>query len=113
MAYRDGRPHASGYAFTGYLVTNERGEHVATWPNAVDPARTGCRVDRSKGVHQHRCSRAHAETVDGYRSWVAHEEATAEAATHGYPTELADYWRDRGGRPNFRTYLLDMRSTSD
>jgi hypothetical protein len=42
--------------------------------------------------------------VDGYRAWREAEEAAAEAATNGYETELAEYWRENR-RPTFRAYL--------
>lgn len=77
------------------------------WPHALNPMRSPCRVDRGKGLAQHRCSHAHATLVDGYRAWVRNEEAAAEAATHGYETELAEYWATHT-RPTLKAYLLGM-----
>jgi hypothetical protein len=78
--------------------------HPLGWQRALHPSRTHCRIDASKGVRQHRCSWSHVEVVDGYRAWREAEEAAAEAATNGYETELAEYWRENR-RPTFRAYL--------
>lgn len=80
--------------------------HPLGWPRALHPAECPCKVDQAKGVRQHRCSREHAELVEGYRSWREAAEQAAEAASAGYATELADYWRTAGGAPTFRRYLL-------
>lgn len=83
-------------------------ERTRTWPNALPGHRSPCRPDSSKGLRQHRCSRSHAELVDGYRAIAHAEELAAEAATNGYATELAEYWRDHP-RTTFRDYLIGMR----
>lgn len=96
---------------TGTLVVwrdAEGREHTRTWPNALPGHRSPCRIDSTKGLRQHRCSAAHASAVEGYRAWREHELAQAEAATHGYETELAEYWREHE-RPTFKAYLLGMR----
>lgn len=93
-------------------VTGRLTQHTRTWPRALPGHRTSCRIDASKGLRQHRCSVAHRELVDGYRAVVRHEEQQAEAATHGYDTELADYWRDHP-RTTFRDYLTSRRHTAD
>ena len=81
--------------------------HPLGWPNALHPSRSPCRIDRGKGRQQHRCSSAHADVVEGYRLWREVEERAAEEATHGYATELDDYWRDRQ-RPTFSAYLAGV-----
>ena len=80
------------------------------WPRALPAHRSPCRHDSTLGIHQHRCSRTHAEVVEGYRSWRDSEYAMAELLTGGYSTELADYWSTRP-RPTFRDYLTGMRNT--
>jgi hypothetical protein len=78
--------------------------HPLGWPRALHPRQTPCRVDVSKGVHQHPCSVEHRNVVDGYRSWRENEEQEAERQTLAYATEVDDYWRSRQ-RPTFRSYL--------
>jgi hypothetical protein len=78
------------------------------WPRALHPFRTPCRPDKGKGIHQHRCSAHHASIVEGYRAVREAQESAAETATHGYATELAEYWRDHP-RMTFRDYLIGMR----
>lgn len=80
-------------------------QHTRTWPNALPGHRSPCRPDAAKGLHQHRCSRAHAELVDGYRAYREHANAEAEKATQQYAAELADYWRTHE-RPTLKAYLL-------
>lgn len=87
-------------------------EHTRTWPRALPGHRSGCRVDASKGLRQHRCSEAHRTLVDGYRAWREHEERQAEAESIGYATEETDYWQTHT-RPTFRTYLLAQRQEHD
>jgi hypothetical protein len=82
------------------------------WPNALPPHLSGCRIDAGKGLRQHRCSVAHRAVVDGYRAWRETEELMAEAATHGYATELAEYWSTHG-RPTFGAYLRGLARTGD
>ena len=89
-------------------VLDAAGQVIADWPAALKASHSPCRVDRSKGLRQHRCSRAHAELVDGYRAWRDAAEADAEAATNGYATELDDYWRDHE-RPTLKAWLTGMR----
>lgn len=62
------------------------------------------------GSRRHRCSRWHAELVDGY--WLARDSQLqrAEAATLGYRSELADYWRDVERPLTFRDWLIGHRS---
>jgi hypothetical protein len=48
--------------------------------------------------------------VEGYRAAVAAQEARAEAATLGYPTELAAYWREVEPRLTFRRWLQHSRN---
>ena len=88
------------------------------WPRAIPPHLSPCRVDRSRGLGQHRCSASHADVVAGYRAWRDAAYAEAEAACNGYtedaygrPTEEArDYWSCRQ-RPTFGAYLQEMRRT--
>lgn len=82
--------------------------HSRTWPSALPHHKTPCRADSSKGLAQHRCSRAHRDAVQGYHAWRDSEYAAAEAATHGYETELAEYWSAHP-RPTFKAYLQGMR----
>jgi hypothetical protein len=82
-----------------------RAHPFAHWTRALHPSRSPCRVDAAKGLLQHRCSRSHAELVDGYRAWREVAHAAAEASTIGYDTELVDYWSSHE-RPTFRAYLL-------
>lgn len=103
-------PTARGYGGTGTLVVwrDDAGqERTRTWPNALPGHRSPCRVDASKGLRQHRCSTAHRALVDGYRSWAESARLAAEAVTHGYEAELAEYWQAHE-RPTFRAYLLAM-----
>lgn len=79
-----------------------------TWTRALPPRQSPCRIDPGKGLAQHRCSRHHAELVEGFRSWAEAELSAAEAASHGYGTELDEWWQARGGRPRFRDYLLGV-----
>jgi hypothetical protein len=81
--------------------------HPLGWPRALHPAQSPCRHDTSLGRRMHRCSAAHASLVDGYRAWREAAHETAEAATLGYATELADYWREHPA-PTFREYLLSQ-----
>lgn len=92
-----------------YVVTDEQGARLAEWPRALRPTQSPCHIDRSKGVHQHRCSAWHADVVEGYRLWVASVEAQCEAEAIGYATEQAEFWAARGGRPTFRDYLAGLR----
>lgn len=87
-------------------------EHTRTWPNALPGHRSPCRPDRSKGLRQHRCSRAHAELVEGYRAWKRHADQAAEDATLGYPEELAEY-RQAHERPTLRAYLESRTQQAD
>lgn len=96
---------------TGTLVTwrDATGRvHSRTWPNALPQHRTPCRIDETKGVHQHRCSATHRDAVEGYRAWRAAELEAAEAATLAYGTEEDEYWETRT-RPTFKAYLQGMR----
>lgn len=93
--------------------TDADGQQTGTgraWPRALPAHRSPCRHDASKGVRQHRCSRSHAELVEGYRSWREAEYAAAEDATSGYATELAEYWSTRE-RPTLKAYLIGMRES--
>lgn len=96
---------------TGTLIVWRDGdgvEHTRTWPNALPRHKTPCRVDSTKGIHQHRCSPAHRDAVQGYQSWREAEYEAAEAATNGYATELAEYWLTHTP-PTFKAYLQGMR----
>lgn len=55
-----------------------------------------CRIDKAKGGRRHHCSTAHADLVRGFRLEQHAQRQRAEAATHGYPTELAAYFGDDG-----------------
>ena len=66
-----------------------------------------CRADPAKGPRRHRCSRWHAELVDGYRAARAAWEAAAEAASGGYATELAEHAASMPA-VTFRDYLIGM-----
>lgn len=85
------------------------GEVLAVWPRALPPRETPCRPDPSKGTRQHRCSRWHAEVVDGFRAWASAVDTEAEATALGYGTELDEFYAARGGRPNLRDYLTGYR----
>lgn len=72
-----------------------------------------CRV--SEGPRRHRCSWQHAEQVEGYRLAVEAQLARAEAATHGYGTELAHYFHPIEGverRLTFKTWLIQSADRS-
>lgn len=64
-----------------------------------------CRA-RVSGARRHRCSRWHAELVDGYRCEREAQLQRAEAATYGHSSELADYWRDVEPPLTFRAWLI-------
>jgi len=65
-----------------------------------------CRIDMTKAPRQHRCSRQHAELVDGYQSARTAQEARAEAYSAGYATELAEFYRDVEPRVLFKDWLI-------
>lgn len=87
------------------------GTSARVWPRALPPHRSSCRIDASKGLRQHRCSRSHTELVDGYRAWREAAEQAAEAATNGYATELAEYWQQHE-RPTLKAYLQGTGRTA-
>lgn len=58
--------------------------------------RSPCRIDKAKGNRRHPCSVHHADLVDGFRLAQEAQQLRAEAATHGYETELAAYFGDDG-----------------
>lgn len=63
---------------------------------------------RVTGPRRHRCSAQHRDLVESYRLAVEAQNARAEAATIGYPTELASYFSPHGGverRLTFREWL--------
>lgn len=94
----------------GFVVTDPAtGQPLATWPNALPPRLSPCRPDPAKGVRQHRCSRWHAQVVEGFRSWAQSVEQEAEATAIGYRTELDEFWQARGGHPTLREYLAGYR----
>lgn len=74
------------------------------WPLALQPHRSPCRVDASKGLRQHRCSAHHAYVVEAYRSWRDGILAAAEEETHAYAGDERAYWREHD-RPTFRAFL--------
>lgn len=67
-----------------------------------------CRL-RVAGPRRHRCSTWHRELVEGYRLAREVQLLRAEAATHGYATELAEYWRDVEPALTFREWLVGHR----
>lgn len=85
--------------------------HPLDWPNALHPRRSPCRIDATKGTRQHPCSTAHADMVEGYRSWRDGEYALAEqteaGTAHSPRDEPGTYWETRT-RPTFGTYLREM-----
>lgn len=86
--------------------------HPLGWPNALHPSRSPCRIDRAKGVHQHRCSASHADRVESHHLWREIEERVAEETAIGYATELEEYWKTHE-RPTFARFLRDMRESRD
>lgn len=74
--------------------------------------RSPCRIDAAKGSRRHHCSSAHADLVRGFRLEQESQRSRAEAATHGYETELAAYFGDDGTgdaverRLNFKDWLI-------
>jgi hypothetical protein len=74
--------------------------------------RSPCRIDKDKGPGRHHCSTGHADLVRGFRLEQHAQQQRAEAATHGYPTELAAYFGDDGTgdaverRLNFKDWLI-------
>lgn len=63
-------------------------------PRALPEHLSPCHTDHGKGNRRHRCSRAHAAAVEGYRLARHAQELRAEAATRGWPNETAGYFRD-------------------
>lgn len=113
MTRRDGRPHGSDRSNGATIVYGgPDGITPRVWPRALQPHRSPCRQDDSKGYRQHRCSATHADQVESYRLWREGAMRAAEDATSGYATELDDYWRDNV-RPTFKTYLTSMRQEHD
>lgn len=72
---------------------------------ALPDRRSPCRIDRTKGRRRHHCSPAHAELVEGYRLAAEDQDRRAEAWSHGYATELAEFYRDVEPRLTFRVWL--------
>jgi hypothetical protein len=50
--------------------------------------------------------------VEGYRLAREAQLERADAATHGYATELAEHWRDTERPLTFRAWLLGYRQVS-
>lgn len=73
---------------------------------ALPDRQSPCRIDQEKGPRRHHCSHTHAELVEGYRLAVEDQERRAEAYSHGYPTELGEFYRDVEPRLTFRDWLL-------
>lgn len=71
-----------------------------------------CRSDPTK-ARPHRCSWWHAELVSSYRRARHDQEQRAEAASHGYDTELAAYYRDQEAPVTFRRWLQDWAPAGD
>ena len=71
-----------------------------------------CHIDPDKGNRRHPCSRAHADLVNDFRREQHAQQLRAEAATHGYPRELASYFGDDGAhdaverRLTFKDWLV-------
>lgn len=65
-----------------------------------------CRIDMTKAPRQHRCSRWHAELVEGYLLAREAQELRAETYSSGYATELAEFYRDVEPRVTFKAWLL-------
>jgi hypothetical protein len=74
--------------------------------------RSPCHIDQRKGPRRHHCSTAHADLVRSFRLEQHAQQLRAEAATHGYGTELAAYFGDDGNgspverRLTFREWLV-------
>lgn len=77
--------------------------------NAKRRPRDGTGGVRGSPCRRHPCSWWHANLVDSYRAAVADQQARAEAATHGYATELDHYWTHTEQRLTFRQWLLGYR----
>ena len=63
-------------------------------------------MDLNKDPHHHRCSRQHAELVDGYITARTAQETRAEHWSIGYATELAEFYRDVERRVVFKDWLI-------
>jgi hypothetical protein len=64
-----------------------------------------CRRREDAKPHPHACSPAHADLVAGYQGARAAQVQAAQAATHGYATELAEWFAEHG-RITFKAWLL-------
>lgn len=60
---------------------------------------------RSTGARRHHCSDWHSALVESYQLARLDQLARAEAATAGYASELAAYWRDVEAPLLFRDWL--------
>ncbi len=91
---------------------------VQARPRALPEHLSPCCIDHDKGARRHRCSRAHAAVVEGYRLARHAQELRAEAATGGWPNERAAFHGhpdqptpDRTERPlTFRAFLTASRA---
>lgn len=66
-----------------------------------------CR-SRASGGRRHHCSWHHAGLVESYRAAAEAQRLRAEAVTHGYATELAEFY-GREPRLTFRHWLENYR----
>jgi len=85
---------------------------TTTETRALPDSHSPCRIDKDKGNRRHRCSPHHADLVESYRLAVEAQNLRAEAATHGYGTELAAYFDPIEGieqRYTFRHWLESYR----
>jgi hypothetical protein len=80
--------------------------------------RSPCRIDQAKGNRRHPCSREHADLVADFRREQHAQWLRAQAATHGYATELAAYFGDDGAhdaverRLTFKDWLIGRADRS-
>lgn len=67
---------------------------------------------KAEGPRRHHCSPSHADLVEGYTLAVEAQRARAEAYSHGYRTELEEFYRDVEARLTFRAWLEGARDTT-
>lgn len=83
-------------------------QRLASRPRALPDELSPCRI--GAGPHRHRCSRWHAELVEGYRLARHVDAQRLEAASLGYAAEAEDYRRDHPP-VTFTRWLRQLRAT--
>lgn len=68
---------------------------------------------RVDGPRRHRCSWQHQDLVESYRAARRAQEARAEAWSHGYGTELAEFYREVEPPVTFRQWLEHREDQAD